>query len=115
FFAETQAERRVSFGYIAVDTRAMIGLLRRVLKLNAGPEMYLNLFWFQGYMVMVVLALAGAILVGNDLRFGSLPFYLSKPLSAGHYLVGKCLAIAVFVNLMTTLPALLLFVQYGLL
>ena len=32
-----------------------------------------------------------------------------------HYLLGKCLAVAVFVNLMTTLPALVLFVQYGLL
>src|SRR5262249_40948982 len=88
---------------------------RDVLKLNASAQMYLNLFWYQGYMVMVVLALAGAVLVGNDIRFGSLPFYLSKPMSARHYLLGKCLAIMVFVNLMTTLPALCLFVQYGLL
>ena len=32
-----------------------------------------------------------------------------------HYLGGKFLAVAVFVNLMTTLPALVLFLQYGLL
>ena len=32
-------------------------------------------------MVMIVLALAGSVLIGNDFRFGSLPFYLSKPLS----------------------------------
>jgi hypothetical protein len=64
-------------------------------------------------MVMIVLALAGSILVGNDFQFGSLPFYLSKPLGRLHYLLGKCLAVAVFVNLMTTLPALVLFVQYG--
>ena len=66
-------------------------------------------------MVMVMLALAGSVLVGNDFQFGSLPFYLSKPLSSWHYLLGKCLAVAVFVNLMTTLPALVLFVQYGVL
>src|SRR5438874_3340382 len=66
-------------------------------------------------MVMGALARAGAVLVSNDIRFGSLPFYLSKPMSARHYLLGKCLAIMVFVNLMTTLPALCLFVQYGLL
>ena len=70
---------------------------------------------FQGYMVMIVLALAGSILVGNDLRFGSLPFYLSKPLSRRHYLLGKAVAVGVFINLMTTLPALMLFIQYGLL
>ena len=66
-------------------------------------------------MVMILLALAGSILVGNDFHFGSLPFYLSKPLSRWHYVAGKCLAVAVFVNLMTTVPALVLFVQYGLL
>ncbi|MBI1915526.1 MAG: hypothetical protein HYS12_12445 [Planctomycetes bacterium] len=115
FFAETQTEARVNFGGVSVPTRSLISLFRQVLKLNATAQMYLNLFWYQGYMVMVVLALAGAVLVGNDIRFGSLPFYLSKPMSARHYLFGKCLAIMVFVNLMTTLPALCLFVQYGLL
>jgi hypothetical protein len=64
---------------------------------------------------MVVLAMAGSILVGNDIHHGSLPFYLSKPLSSWHYLLGKGLAVGVFINLMTTLPALVLFVQYGLL
>src|SRR5205823_3793311 len=47
--------------------------------------------------------------------FGSLPFYLAKPVSRWHYLAGKALAVAVFVNLLTTLPALVLFVQFGLL
>jgi hypothetical protein len=115
FFAETQDEARVPFAGLTVPTRTLVLLFRQVLKLDATAQMYLNLFWYQGYMVMVVLALAGAVLVGNDIRFGSLPFYLSKPMSARHYLIGKCLAIMVFVNLMTTLPALCLFVQYGLL
>jgi ABC-type uncharacterized transport system permease subunit len=66
-------------------------------------------------MVMIILALAGAILVGNDVRFGTLPFYLSKPLSRIHYLGGKALAVAVFVNMMTTIPAVVLYVQYSLL
>ena len=65
-------------------------------------------------MVMIVLALAGSVLIGNDFRYGSLPFYLSKPLSRRHYLLGKGLAVAVFINLLTTLPALALFVEYGL-
>src|SRR6185369_4800888 len=72
-------------------------------------------FGFQGTMVVIVLALAGSVLVGNDYHFGSLPFYLAKPLGPWHYVAGKCLAVAVFVNLMTTLPALALYVQYGLL
>jgi hypothetical protein len=63
---------------------------------------------------MVALALAGSVLVGNDYTFGSLPFYLAKPISHWHYLLGKCLAVGVVVNLLTTVPALLLFAQHGL-
>jgi hypothetical protein len=97
------------------NPRLLGDLLRNSLKLNGSGEMYRNFFWYQGYIIMVVLALAGSILVGNDIHHGSLPFYLSKPLSGRHYLLGKGLAVAVFVNLVTTLPALCLFVQYGML
>lgn len=85
------------------------------LKLNGSAETFRNFFWYQGSMVMVILALAGSIVVGNDVQFRSLPFYLSKPLAPWHYLLGKFLAVAVFVNLMTTLPAMVLYVQYGML
>lgn len=93
----------------------LVKLLRTVLVLDGSGRMFANFIWFEGYMVMIILALAGSILIGNDLRFGSLSFYLSKPVSRWHYLLGKGTAIAVFVNLVTTLPAFLLWVQYGLL
>jgi len=64
---------------------------------------------------VIVLALAGSVLVGNDFFHGSLPFYLSKPIGRWHYVLGKCLAIGFFVNLTTTLPALILWIQAGLL
>src|SRR5262249_50175983 len=97
------------------DPRNIVRLLSNILKMNGTGETYRNFFWYQGHIVMVVLALAGSLLVGNDVHHGSLPFYLSKPLSSWHYLLGKCLAVSVFVNLMTTLPAVVLWVQYGLL
>jgi ABC-2 type transport system permease protein len=93
----------------------LVKLMRNLLKLDGSGESYRTFFDYQGRIVMVILALAGAIVVGNDIRFGSLPYYLSKPLSRWHYLSGKALAVAVFVNLLTTIPALVLFVQYGLL
>jgi len=83
--------------------------------LNGSGETYRVFIHYQGYIVMIVLALAGAIVIGNDVRFGSLPFYLSKALAPRHYLLGKALAIAVFINLLTTLPALVLFLEFGLL
>jgi ABC-type transport system involved in multi-copper enzyme maturation permease subunit len=98
-----------------MDPKWLIRFFRDFLKLNGSGTTFRNFFWYEGYTVMVVLALAGSILVGNDLRFGSLTFYLAKPISRWDYVVGKGLAIAVFVNLMTTLPAICLFVQFGLL
>ena len=93
----------------------LVAFIRDSMKLNGSGETYANYFWYQGSMVIILLALAGALLMGNDIHFGSLPFYLSKPLSRWQYLLGKCLAVGVFVNLMTTLPALVLFIQWGLL
>src|SRR5579875_1250136 len=116
-WAQTQAgETEVQLGgWGRTNPRHLIQLFRGLLRLYGGPSTYHNFFAYQGHMVMIVLALAGSILIGNDLRFGSLPFYLSKPLARWHYLLGKGLAVAVFINLMTTLPALLLYVQWGLL
>ena len=113
-WAESQAtETTVTVGVIRTEPNKFIDIFRRLLKLDGQADMYRTFFWWQGYMVMTVLALAGSVLVGNDFHFGSLPFYLSKPLGRWHYLLGKCLAVAVFVNLMTTVPALALFFQYG--
>ncbi len=116
FFAEAQmSQGSISFGGGRVSPQELVRLFRGVVKLNGTGETYLNFYWYQGYMVMIVLALAGALLIGNDIRHGSLPFYLSKPLGSYHYLLGKGLAVAVFINLMTTVPALVLYVQYGVL
>ncbi len=105
--------RLMGFSVRNVDT--IIDFLERRLSLAGNAQTYRNFFWLQGYVVMAVLALAGALLVGNDYQHGSLPFYLSKPLGRRHYLMGKFLAVGLFVNMMTTLPALGLFVEYGLL
>jgi ABC-type transport system involved in multi-copper enzyme maturation permease subunit len=97
---------------LGLSIPTVIEQLRKWLHLDGKPEMYRDFFNYQSYMVMIVLALAGTILVGNDFQFNSLSFYLSKPLSRWHYLTGKCLAIGVFVNLVTTVPAVVLFFQF---
>jgi ABC-2 type transport system permease protein len=117
-WAQTQtAEESVRVGGFGrpIKPQDLIMQLRGMLKLDGTAETYRIFIGYQGYIVMIVLSLAGAVLIGNDIRFGSLPFYLSKPMSRWHYLLGKGLAIAVFINLMTTIPAEALFVQYGLL
>lgn len=95
--------------------RTLVRNLGTLLKLNGRDVTYANFYWCQGYTVMMILALAGSLLIGNDIQSGTLPFYFSKPLSRWHYLMGKGLAIGIFVNMMTTLPALILYLEYGLL
>jgi ABC-type transport system involved in multi-copper enzyme maturation permease subunit len=116
-WADTQigeADVRVG-GFGRTDPHDLIRGLRYSLKLSGNADTYSNFFHYQSYIILVVLALAGSLLIGNDIRHGSLPFYLSKPISRWHYLLGKCLSVGVFINMVTTLPALLLFAQIGLL
>jgi len=87
--------------------------LRNAMQLNGSSDTYGNFLWFEGYIVVIILAFAGSVLIGNDFHYGSLPFYLSKPISRWHYVLGKCLAIGVLINMMTTAPCLLLFIEYG--
>jgi len=102
-----------SAGAITVRPDTLVQTLTKALKLNGSADTFVNFIWFEGYIAVIVLALAGSVLVGNDFHHGSMPFYLSKPIARHHYMLGKILAIAVFINLMTTIPALLLFIQYG--
>lgn len=108
------ANQTVNFGAMPVRVGDLTKFLDK-LNLNGSPHTFGNFIWFEGYITMIVLALAGAILVGNDFHHGSLPFYLSKPIGRRHYVLGKMLGIGGFVNLLTTLPALALFIEAGLL
>ncbi len=85
------------------------------LGLDGSAHTFGNFVWFQGYISMIVLALAGSVLVGNDFQYKSLSFYLAKPIGRGHYILGKCLGVGLFVHLLTTVPAFVLWIQAGLL
>src|SRR5262245_30285974 len=105
----------IKVGNVTVDTERLVRTMRQALQVLSGnQDTFAYFFQFQGTMVTIVLALTGAMLVGNDFTFRSLPFYLSKPIHRWHYVLGKCLAVAAVVNLLTTLPALGLFAQHGL-
>jgi ABC-2 type transport system permease protein len=80
---------------------------------DQGDSGYINFMNGQGLVVMILLALSGSLLVGADFRLGSLPFYLSRRIDRRHYIVGKLLAVSSVIALITILPALVLFVEYG--
>jgi ABC-type transport system involved in multi-copper enzyme maturation permease subunit len=68
----------------------------------------------QSFVVMMLLTFAGSLLVGSDFRNKSLPFYLSRRIDRRHYIVGKLLAVSAIISLLTIVPALVLFIEYGL-
>jgi ABC-2 type transport system permease protein len=106
---------RLGSGLVGVTLKPkdVLPVLEKVLQLDGSGYTFRNFFNFEGQMIMIILSLAGAILLGNDFRYGSLPFYLSKPLHRWHYLMGKFLTVGFFINLMTTIPALVLFAECG--
>ncbi|HEV7223900.1 MAG TPA: hypothetical protein VGN42_14425 [Pirellulales bacterium] len=74
---------------------------------------YLAFMERQSVAVMILLAFSGSLLVGSDFRLNALPFYLSRRIDRRHYIAGKLLAVGVIVSLLTTVPALLLYFEYG--
>ena len=83
--------------------------------LEGSGRTFLNFMLAQGTVTMILLAFAGSVLAGNDHQRGGLTFYLSRRVNVLHYSVGKLLAIGLLVSLTTTLPALILYLEQGLL
>jgi len=87
----------------------------RLKDLDGSGTTFLNFMKAQGTVTMILLAFAGSVLAGNDHSRGGLIFYLSRRIKLVHYGTGKLLAIGLLPSLTTTLPALILFIEYGLL
>ena len=76
-------------------------------------DAYLHFMFAQGVVTMLLLAFAGSVLMGGDYQQGGLTFYFSRRISKRHYIAGKLLAIGAVVGMITALPALALYVEYG--
>ncbi len=74
---------------------------------------YINFIQGQSVIVMILLAFSGSLLVGSDFRLRTLPFYLSRRINKAQYIVGKLLSVSAVVAVLTVVPALLLYFEYG--
>src|SRR5581483_3957435 len=84
-------------------------------KLTGTGGAYADFMNLQATITALLLAFAGSTLIGSDYRQGGMVFYLSRAIDRRHYIVGKLLAIASVVTIITTLPAIVLFIEYGML
>lgn len=99
--ARTQTDVFRIFGFSPVPTEDM-------------DNGYVIFMQRESIAVMILLAFSGSLLVGTDFRMGSLTFYLSRRIDRVQYIVGKLLAVSTVVAMMTVLPALVLYIEYGL-
>jgi ABC-type transport system involved in multi-copper enzyme maturation permease subunit len=77
--------------------------------LTLTPEwIYSYMFLAQFAFVMVACVLVGSPLIAEDRRANALEMYLSRPVTAARYLMGKLATIAFFIALITVVPAALL-------
>jgi ABC-type transport system involved in multi-copper enzyme maturation permease subunit len=87
-------------------------LVREALFTGTGGS-YKDFILVQSGLLLFLLGFAGALLVGNDFRFRSLAFYLSKPIGRVEYFLGKFVAVFTLACLLTLAPTLILFIEYG--
>ena len=76
--------------------------------LAATPETFRQFLEQQDFFVFVITVYVGAGLIANDRRANALQIYLSKPLMRTEYIFGKLAVLAVFLTLVTFVPAMLL-------
>ncbi|MCB9831141.1 MAG: ABC transporter permease subunit [Planctomycetes bacterium] len=63
----------------------------------------------QSFVVLLVTSAVGAGLIAQDIRSNALEIYLTKPITARDYIIGKLAVIVFFIMLATFLPTMLVF------
>ena len=74
----------------------------------SGLTLFVYLANVQIFFAGLACVLMGSGQVANDRRTNALEMYLSRPVTVGHYVIGKFGAVVFFVSLVTLLPALVL-------
>ena len=92
-----------------------VGQFLDAYKVTGTGEAYADFMYGQATITALLLAFAGATLVGSDYRQGGMVFYLSRRIERRHYIVGKLLCIGAVVTMIATLPTIVLFIEYGVL
>ncbi len=108
--------RRVISGIVAVAT-SDADLARRVFsnpaaeRHNVWSSLLLAFFRYpQGVMMLIVVGIVAPRLISSDLRNRGYLLYFSRPIQLVGYLFGKLLVVWTFLAMITTVPALALYV-----
>jgi ABC-type transport system involved in multi-copper enzyme maturation permease subunit len=93
------------------DFSLMIGESSEILRVNPSFfKTYLS-NEFLMFMVTIILVLAGAGLIADDLKFNSLQLYFSRPIRKLDYFMGKASILAFYLFMLTLVPGLVLYLM----
>jgi ABC-type transport system involved in multi-copper enzyme maturation permease subunit len=89
------------------DFRYLVKGSSKILEVN--PAYFKTYFTgdFLLFMMIMILVVAGAGLISDDLKYNSLQLYFSRPVQKKDYLIGKAAIILFFLLLLTLVPGLL--------
>jgi ABC-2 type transport system permease protein len=107
-----------AFIYLKATIDVQNGMLGNFLdnyQVTGIGRAYADFMFAQASITALLLAFAGSILIGGDYRQGGVVYYLSRRIERRHYVVGKLLTIAAVVTIITTLPTLVLYFEFGVL
>lgn len=83
----------------------------KMTMLAMQPQSFRDFFDSESVFVFFMTVYIGAGLVANDRRANALQIYLAKPLTRADYVAGKMTILALFLLLVTWVPAMLLLVM----
>jgi ABC-type transport system involved in multi-copper enzyme maturation permease subunit len=96
--------------YVADNPIARALIMRGSPSFSIGETFFLQVLETQCWFALVLAAWIAPRLVSFDLSDNALPILLSHPISRFSYLLGKFIALAVFLSYVTWIPCLTLFI-----
>jgi ABC-type transport system involved in multi-copper enzyme maturation permease subunit len=105
-----------AFVYLKATLTVQNGDIARFLdnyRVTGTGDAYADFMHAQAAITALLLAFAGSTLIGSDYRQGGMVFYLSRSIGKRQYILGKLLTVATVVLLITMVPALILYFEYG--
>ncbi|MBS0261850.1 MAG: ABC transporter permease [Planctomycetes bacterium] len=93
----------------------MIGNFLDNYQVTGTGSAFAEFMFAQASITALLLAFSGSVLIGGDYRQGGVVYYLSRRIDRRHYVMGKLLTVGAIVSFITTLPALALYLEYGVL
>lgn len=95
--------------YHNIELLSQLGLSQREMPVIDGSFFAVVMQQPQNILLFIVILVLGPTMISPDLRNNAMPLYLSRPITAGNYILGKGLVLLTLGSMISWIPAILLF------